>query len=96
MDRDGSLKWPDIPCAACDWTDTVPTPRIEECSTCRWWDRVNGKGECHRLPPAPVVCREMQGHHVEPIYPHTPPTNWCGEYIRKVDHAPTRRAVHNV
>lgn len=43
------------------------------CETCRWWDRFNTRGDCHRKAP-----RRSPAGYCE--WPTTALYDWCGEH----------------
>ena len=57
----------------------------ERCDTCRLWRRLtDAAGECHALPPAPVVygpgIADCPAGGLVVAWPRTAPEAFCGEW----------------
>lgn len=62
------------------------------CGECGWWERVDGRGVCHRYPPTAVPLMNVASHPSGPEHtydvwrelPMTLPEGWCGEAKKAV------------
>jgi hypothetical protein len=58
---------------------------MSACGDCKFWRvsdwRTDGSGPCRRLPPTVLPVRDGGGVYAE--WPHTKPTDWCGEHRTK-------------
>jgi hypothetical protein len=55
--------------------------RKNVCANCRHWlHEKDATGQCRRHPPVVVYMPVGRNHVYKSEFPHTAPTDWCGEW----------------
>lgn len=55
------------------------------CETCAFWNRDSSAfaHECRRFPPQYAETQDGRAIELKRVWPKTPPTDWCGEYVSR-------------
>jgi hypothetical protein len=63
-----------------------PPADPKNCENCKWWTRDADDpafGQCHRYAPMPRVgCAFYDHQQATSLYPRTPTTEWCGDWVK--------------
>lgn len=62
-------------------SETAVETTIEQCNTCRFWQRMKlNEGICRRHPPLPVVIPLTGKIMQQYLFPMSRGDIWCGDY----------------